>query len=88
MIESLPPNYEDLMNKTHESQRKDRLIDVIGDYITDENCSPEQAYREILEEVDSWVQYHQKFLDKAKKLKIMISGFEFDDLKGHSSSVG
>lgn len=74
--------------KTYRAQMKDRLADVIGEYITDESISAEEAYKDILSELNIWIEYYEKFYHKTKKLKLMVSGFEVDDLDRHSSSAG
>lgn len=48
--------------------------DAIGDYLTDEECSSRQAYEEILAEIQSWIDYHRKFLVKAEHLRDFMMG--------------
>ena len=60
--------------KTYQQQRKDRMGDAIGDYLTDEEVSARQTYEEILSEIQSWIDYHQKFLAKAKALYALMQG--------------
>ena len=86
-LNTYPHNY---MEKTYQSVRKDRLVDVIGDYLTDEECSAEQFYNELVSEVDTWIDYHRKFLEKAKLVKKMVNGhrpltFEDDTITNHTA---
>ncbi len=48
--------------------------DAIGDYLTDEECSSRQVYEEMLAEIQSWVDYHRKFLTKAEHLRDLMMG--------------
>lgn len=54
--------------------RRDRLADIIGDYISCESSDARQCYEEILAEIEGWISYHQKFLNKATALKALIQG--------------
>ncbi len=47
---------------------------AIGDYLTDEDVDARQAYEEILAEVQTWIDYHQKFLVKAQNLYALMQG--------------
>lgn len=58
----------------YENQRKNRLGDSIGDYLTDEDCDARRIYEELLTEVDDWIKYHQRYLDKAVELKSLLMG--------------
>ena len=60
--------------QTYEQQRKDRIGDAIGDYLTDEKIDARQAYEEMLTEIQSWIDYHQKFLVKAQNLYALMQG--------------
>ena len=64
---------EDII-ESYENQRRDRLADAIGDYLTDESVDARQAYEEILAEVQGWVKYHEKFLVKAQNLYALLQG--------------
>ena len=61
-------------NKTYEQQRRDRLADAVGDYLTCEDTDARQCYEEMLAEVDDWINYHKKFMNKAVKLKELLLG--------------
>lgn len=56
------------------NSRRDRLADVIGDYLSCESTDARQCYEEILAEVEGWISYHQKFLTKSIALKALIQG--------------
>ena len=60
--------------KTYAEQRRDRMADAIGDYLTDEDVDARQAYEEMLAEVQTWIDYHQKFLVKAQNLYALMQG--------------
>ena len=60
--------------KTYAQQRRDRMGDAIGDYLTDEDIDARQAYEEILAEIQTWIDYHQKFLVKAQNLYALMQG--------------
>jgi len=59
---------------TYSQQRRDRLGDVIGDYLTDEELDARTAYEEILAEAKEWVDYHQTNLDKATEFYNLLLG--------------
>jgi len=60
----------DIYNK----QRRDRLSDAVGDYLTDESMSPEQFYNDLKEEVQDWVDYHKKYHEKCSQFLSYIQG--------------
>lgn len=59
---------------SYAKQRRDRMGDAIGDYLTDESVDARQAYEEMLAEVQYWIDYHKKFLVKAQNLYALMSG--------------
>lgn len=65
---------EKFWNKTYEQQRRDRFADAVGDYLTCEDTDARQCYEEMLAEIDGWIEYHQRFLNKATKLKKLVMG--------------
>lgn len=75
-VESSPfitePNVDEFNMKIYEQARRDRLSDVIGDYITDENTDAEVFYSELVQEIDGWLKYHEKFLVKSQTIKNLI----------------
>lgn len=59
--------------KTYSEQRKDRLADVIADYITDEEVTPAEFYFDLKAEVQTWIDYHRKELKRAEEIMKLIS---------------
>lgn len=53
-------------------QRKDRMGDAIGDYLSDDKVEARQAYEEMLSEAIDWRDYHQKQLTKAQQFLDLI----------------
>ena len=74
-------------DKTYEKQRKDRMGDAIGDYLTDEAVSSRQIYEEMLSEVQEWIDYHRKFLTKAEHLREYLMGNRPIDLETPTSNT-
>jgi hypothetical protein len=65
------------LDNTYEKQRRDRLAEAVGDYLTCEDTDARRCYEEMLAEVDSWVEYHQKYMEKALALKRLLLGERF-----------
>jgi len=80
----VPPPPQELRDmwalSTYAKQRRDRLGDVIGDYLTDEEIDARTAYEEILAEAKEWVDYHQTNLDKATEFYNLLLGHRSNDL--------
>jgi len=55
--------------KNYEQQRRDRLQNVIDDYLNDETISSRQVFEEILSCINDVAEYHKKYLDRANDLK-------------------
>ena len=68
-------------DSSYADQRRDRLSDVIGDYLSDGTMSAEDIYNEIVSEVQSWIDYHEKELNKSIKFKELIK-HKVDDIQG------
>lgn len=68
------PDPEVYNNKIYSDQRRNRLADVVGDYLNDEDVTPRQFYEELLAEVDDWVHYHQRHLKKYQQFHLYIQG--------------
>ena len=60
--------------KTYSEQRRDRLDDVVGDYISDENVSAAEFYMDLKKCIAEWLQYHQTYAKKLQDLEKMING--------------
>ena len=68
------PLFEANMMKSYNDQRRDRLGDVISDYLNDEEKTAKEFYDDLIAEMDDWIRYHQRFADKYKAAKMMING--------------
>jgi hypothetical protein len=70
-------------NSTYEHQRKCRMGDAIGDYLSDERVDARRCYEEMLSEIDEVIEHHKISLGKATKLKEFMFGHRdidsFDD---------
>ena len=53
------------MSEIYDKQRRDRLSEAVGDYLTDESTSPEQFYNDLKKEVQDWVDYYKGFHEKS-----------------------
>jgi hypothetical protein len=69
-IEGSPAYWQE----SYYNQRRDRLSDVVADYLTCESTDASQFYDDLVAEVDSWIAYHQSNIDKATKLKTFLLG--------------
>ena len=56
------------MNKTYDEQRRDRLADIVADYLSDDNIAAEKFCSELTQEVREWANYHKDQFDKANKI--------------------
>ena len=62
-------------DQTYDKQRRCRLADVIGDYLTDEDCDARRFYEEMLSELNDWIDYHRRFARKGENMReLMMSG--------------
>ena len=61
-------------NQEYYNQRRDRLADAVGDYLTCDTTSARQCYEEMLAEVDGWIKHHRQHLNKAQALKDLLMG--------------
>ena len=55
-------------------ERRDRLADAIGEYLTDEDLDANMAYEDLLAEVDGWIDYYRRYLIKAENLRALLVG--------------
>ena len=62
------------MSELYNKQRRDRLSDAVGDYLTDESISPEQFYSDLKKEVQDWVDYYKGFHEKSSQVLSYITG--------------
>jgi hypothetical protein len=56
------------MSDIYDKQRRDRLSEVVGDYLTDESIPSEKFYNDLKKEVEDWVDYYKKYYDKSSKV--------------------
>tara|TARA_Y100000004_G_scaffold96195_1_gene107776 strand:+ start:95 stop:442 length:348 start_codon:yes stop_codon:yes gene_type:complete len=59
-------------NSSYADQRRDRLSEVIGDYLSDGTMSAKDIYNEIVSEVQSYIDYYQNELNKSIKFRELI----------------
>jgi putative sterol carrier protein len=56
------------MTKTYDEQRRNRLADVVADYLGDEEVAAEKFCTELTQEVREWANYHKDQFNKANKI--------------------
>jgi len=66
------PDVDTFNMKIYNQARRDRLSDVIGDYITDQNTDAKTFYDELMSEISGWIEYHESYLDKCKIIKNLL----------------
>ena len=62
------------MSEIYDKQRRDRLSEAVGDYLTDESTSPEQFYNDLKKEVQDWVDYFKEYHEKSSQVLSYIQG--------------
>ena len=62
------------MSDIYNKQRRDRLSEAVGDYLTDESISPEQFYSDLKKEVQDWVDYYKEYYNKSSQVLSYITG--------------
>ena len=45
---------------SYHKQRRDRLGDVVGDYLSDDNIDVDEFVRDLKSEIQEWIDYHEK----------------------------
>lgn len=58
---------------TYQQHRKDRLADVIGEYLHDEDSSALTFYNDVMDELKIWQDYHRKYYDKINAMQVLIN---------------
>jgi|TARA_B100000085_G_scaffold199058_1_gene182629 plasmid stabilization system protein ParE len=58
----------------YSEQRKDRLGDIVADYMNDDEVTAEEFYQDILSEVKSWIDYHESYVKKHSALYLKLQG--------------
>lgn len=66
------PDVTDFNTKIFNQARRDRLSDIIGDYITDESTDAKTFYDELMAEISGWLEYHESYLSKCKTIKDLL----------------
>ena len=54
--------------KSYSEQRKDRLSDVVFDYLSDEDTTPDELLTDFIKEVKDTFDYYDKYATKCKKV--------------------
>jgi hypothetical protein len=58
--------------KSYSEQRRERLTDVVFDYLSDENTTPDELLKDVLEEVKNSFEYYDKYAKKCMQVMEMI----------------
>ena len=70
----------DNIMKTYREQQRERIADLVGDYLGDDKLEAQEFIDDILAEVKEWRDYHQKQADKADliylKLNALLKPFQ------------
>ena len=54
---------------------KDRLTDIIAEYVGDDNLTPQMFFDDVVDELKSWVDYYEQGLMKSADLYCRMQGF-------------
>lgn len=54
---------------------KDRLCDIIAEYVSDDKLTPQMFYDDVMDELKSWVDYYEEGLAKSADLYCRMQGF-------------
>ena len=73
---------------TYEQQRRDRLADIIGDYLNDEEVSPRRFYEDLLAEVQDWKRHHKQQYEKYQQAEFLLLGHRPIDLSNVAEEIG
>lgn len=61
-------------------KRKERLADLVSEYLNEDDTTPQEFYDELIEEVDSWIDYNKKQMNKAVDAKSLLMGYKKIDI--------
>ena len=64
----------DNIMKTYREQQRERIADIVGDYLGDDKLEAQEFIDDILAEVKEWRDYHQKQADKADLIYLKLNG--------------
>jgi len=67
-------------DKTYDEQRKDRLQNVIDDYLQDDKINSRKIYEDIISCIEDVANHHRTHLDRAEGLKMLMLGRKDLDL--------
>ena len=60
--------------KTYREQQRDRIADIVGDYLGDDQLEAQELINDLLAEVKEWRDYHSKQADKADLIYLKLNG--------------
>lgn len=63
----------DNIMKTYREQQRERIADLVGDYLGDDKLEAQEFIDDILAEVKEWRDYHQKQADKADLIYLKLN---------------
>lgn len=66
---------------SYDSQRRDRLAEVVNDYLGDNDVPARRFYEHLVAEITEMADYHEGQLNKAKEMLDLINGTRFKDLE-------
>jgi len=73
---------------TYEQQRRDRIADLVGEYLNDERVTPRQFYEELLAEVQVWKRHYKQQYEKYQQAEDLLLGYRPIDLNDVAEEVG
>lgn len=56
--------------------RRDRLADIVAEYLTCSSTSASQLIDDLTMEIDAWISYHNSMVEKAYKIRNLLIGLE------------
>lgn len=59
----------------YRQQLKDRLTDIIAEYVSNDDLTPQMFYDDVSDELKSWVDYYEQGLMKSADLYCRMQGF-------------
>lgn len=65
---------KEMWEETYARQRKDRLSDIISDFMSDEKVMPSDFYSTLLEDIENSINYYEKEANKYRELKKLLMG--------------
>lgn len=65
---------DEFNNRVYEEARKNRLADIIGDYMGDDDASALTFYNDLNDELQTWIDYHRTAQEKATAMMTLVKG--------------